>query len=129
MGIQQYDESAPLVGMAQIVNADGTGVVTLDTSTTARRRYDSILVTSTAVADHKLTIWTYVGAFGNKLGVVNIPAGAGSGAVPGVEVIAGLALGNVGAIVLPPVTDLKAKLEVTLGAGELMYITLLGGSL
>ena len=70
-------------------------------------RVDAIVATSTDVVDHYLTLsYNNVTATGS-LGTVKVPAGAGYGAVPAVDVIAGL--------------PASIQTNLTFGLGSILY--------
>jgi hypothetical protein len=61
------------------------------------------------------------------LGTVVIPAGAGYGAVPSVDLVAALIPSTLGAILLPANFLIEVKPDPLLGSGEELLFSFLGG--
>ena len=127
MGLSQYDEFFPFIASAGFAIGDTTTAKALTAAQDLSVRMDVILVVSTSVAAHVITLYLTKGATTVTIGSYSIPAGSGFNGVAGVDLIAQLIPANMGAIVLSPGYFLQAALTVTLGVGEGITMLGLGG--
>jgi hypothetical protein len=125
-GLAQFNEIAPYGTNVVLSNASGTSEVTLVSSNVARLRIDAIVCTNTDTVAHVLDIkLQYVAS--HVIGSVTIPAGAGYGAVPSIEVVQALNLPNVPGFILPATCFINVQLEVTLTSGKVVELCAIGG--
>lgn len=127
MGLSIFDESLAVFKRAELLPADATDEVTVFESLSAQIRIDALLISSTAIASHDVTLslsdnyTSYA-----PIATVSVPAGAGSGSIPIVDLVPSLPV-PIGAVILPPRTEITLRCAVTLGSGEALTIAVLGG--
>jgi hypothetical protein len=124
MGLQSFDEVTPIFFSATWTPGLGTGVNNLSSSLANVWRADAFTATSTDTIDHLCQVWLN----SVLIDTINIPAGAGNGAVPPVNMMAKL-LADVGMdhIVLPVGKTIQVGLVVGLAAGKVIYFFTSGG--
>jgi len=100
MGFERFDIKVPLNDTLYISISEGTNSQTITNNPQVPTRIDAMFVTSTAATDHLLEVGVYEGGRTHSFGRVNIPAGAGNGIVPIVEVVAALAPPSLGCFLI-----------------------------
>jgi hypothetical protein len=125
MGLQSFDEVTPIFFNATWTPGLGTGVNNFTSSLNNVVRVDTFVATSTDTIDHLCAVWL------NSVLVdtINIPAGAGNGTVPAVNMMAKL-LADIGLdhITLPITKTIQVGLLVGLQAGKVIYFFAAGGT-
>jgi hypothetical protein len=124
MGLQSFDEVTPVFANATWTPGLGTGVNNFTSSQNNVWRIDTFIATSTDTIDHLCQVWLN----SVLIDTINIPAGAGNGTVPPVNMMAKL-LTDVGLdhIVLPITKTIQVGLTVGLQAGKVIYFFASGG--
>lgn len=134
MGNQIFDEKYPNVVSRKVTSADSTDPLGLNYSiNNLAYRVDALLVASTAAEDHLMGVYigdpqSFSPPYPDIL-FVNIPAGAGNGTVPLVDVLAAFPLALQGGIAFFHEQGFSVHLVEALGAGETMSIAIIGGDL
>ena len=127
MPLEKFDERTPLAQGYQLQNGDGTNAQFVYSGDPSGSRFDSIMVTNDDVIAHNLEFQVTVNGVKFSIGSIAVPAGAGTGGVPAVEAIAALALGGIGAVILPPLSELYVRAEVAVTGAHTVSVTALGG--
>jgi hypothetical protein len=125
MSTSQFNETRPIVQQVilDVDIAEGEESV-LDWGSD-NFRIDAMVATSTEPIDHVLTVILH-SSLDTPLGSVNIPAGAGHGAVPAVDVLGGLPSILRNGWAMTPAESVHVALEVTCSTG-LVAVTAIGG--
>jgi hypothetical protein len=127
VGLAIYDEHDPIVVVATFNNATGTNLTSCFAKQDTTVRIDAYLVSCDDTVDHTINLELYHDNFHGPIGVCKIPLTCGYGIIPAADIVALLAPAAIGAILLPAMTEIRAKLAVALTAGKYMYFTALGG--
>lgn len=127
MPTQKFAEIVPVYALITIGPANTTTFVQSSPTIAQQHRFDHVLALSTAAVDKYVTLEVYVGVTEFKLGTVLVPAGAGSLAVPRIDVLAALLPASADGLVLPASTLLRAAVSATLGSGEAIILSCIGG--
>jgi hypothetical protein len=124
----------PTIGVTQPINsavqfapADGVIPKTLYSAAVGPYRITSILVATNSPADVVIDLYMHVGSTNNIIGSFTIPASRGTGGQPSDNLLAGAFPASVDGIDLLQANQLFAAMEVTLGVGLVVYVTVLGG--
>jgi hypothetical protein len=88
MGLSQFDEILPLANGVIIALADGTTPKSLYASQATPTRFDHLMLSSTAPTPHDVAIYYRISGVNYLACVVSVPAGAGTSAVPPVDMFA-----------------------------------------
>ena len=128
MGLQAFDETLAVLAQENLVNANGTAYSALVPSGTGQKRLDAIVTTNTDAIAHVVNLQVTVGATSTFLGSVSVPAGAGVGGVAPVDLIAGLGLASLTALVLPAASILSVAVAVAVTAPQTVAMTAFGGT-
>lgn len=129
MGVDTFSETFPAFEYVSFTDSDGTGEKYIpNTGYPVPARWDTILATSTDTVD-KLLVCSTAGGLPNALGSVTIPAGAGNGTVPSVDVLAALLPAGVSGIALPDYAQLVFNLAAAASSGKFVRVIALGGML
>ena len=126
MGMSVYDEYLPRVSSVTIQDSDGTTPKVMAIGLAKGTRIDAILVSSTSIAPRVFNLLLGNGG-GPSLTSVSIPAGAGFGATPPVDVLSLVPGYMSGGIILPYGEFLSAGLELALLTGETILVATQGG--
>lgn len=86
MSTSQFAETRPIVAQKVLAIGDGTSDTSLMDWGSDNFRIDALVATSTEAIDHALTVSINSSRL-TPVGTVNIPAGAGHGAVGAVDVL------------------------------------------
>lgn len=127
MPTNKFAETVPFYGVITIGPANTTTMVQSSPTAALQHRFDTIIASSTSVVDKYVTLEVYVGVTEFKLGSVNVPAGAGYLDIPAVNILAALFPTGFDGLVLPASALLRAAVHATLGAGEAVVLSLIGG--
>ena len=128
MGLDTFNETIPLVVNVQIALADGVTPKTILTTPAAIGRVDRIYLTSTAAAPHDVALYSHSGTANYIIAVVSVPAGAGTSAIPPVDLITAM-VGSPGGIAILTPQSLYMGVLVTLSGAEVINAVVLGGYL
>lgn len=129
MGLAQFDEKQPNVQACIFLDTDTTSPKTIGGPWIAFARIDAIRITSTSLQDHTLALHMYDLTNDYPIGEVVVPAGAGSGAVPPVDVASPPLVEALGGIVVSVAMFLRGHLKVALDTGEAITVVAFGGEL
>jgi hypothetical protein len=127
MGLSLYDEHTPYVSHLGLTIADTVVTATLCPASELPRRIDSILCLSTAAGVVTVYLTMELGGVVANLGRAPLPIGSGITTVPMVDLILLLAPATIGGLVIPSGWVMKVGMSATLGAGEQVQCTALGG--
>src|SRR5260370_22008797 len=117
MSNQQFAETTPSVAGQTFVAADTTAVKTLYQPQSAiGGRVDSILCTNSDVIDHYVAVYLNTPSATTRIGSVKVPAGAGFGAVPSVDLVSGLPVTNVLGLLIRATGLVALSMEVAVTA-------------
>lgn len=126
MGLGQFDEKAAILTVGVITPGNTTTVQQIVAANTqSPQRLDYIWAINQDTVDHLVDM--QLGS--SPLGVINVPAGAGTTNHSAVDVLKALLLAtDLPYITLPVSTNLQAKVEVTLNTAKNLYIVCMGGT-
>ena len=127
MSFQTFDERIALGAASQLLPADTTVAKSFWTADAQVRRLDAIILSSTDTVDRAVQFAINLGSTDQALFEVNVPAGAGHGIVPPVEVFQTLNLTNLAGMVFPVSGTLRWNAVVTITAAKLVQAVALGG--
>lgn len=127
MGLQTFDETAPVYALGSLTQFSGTNAQTMYT-TVHSERIDNIVATSTAAADHTVAISLLVAGGTFPLFEINVPASAGTLAVPPVDLLTAMPA-TCPALILPLGAAIRARVLVALTGAETISLACLGGVL
>ncbi len=127
MSFQPYEYRNLHFLNTQYVTADGTNPKNIFTGVPTASRVDSVVLQNTDTIDHVVDIATGHASVTVGLCSVNVPAGAGTGTTPPVELFQALALNNVPCIYLNSAEVLRISLAVAMQAGKQLNVSASGG--
>jgi hypothetical protein len=90
VGISTFDGQQSIIGSVILAAGSGTTPGYIWNTTYQRARMDHIWITSTATGAHVLGIYYRAGSTNYRIAGINVPAGAGDGTVPSVDVVQGV---------------------------------------
>lgn len=128
MGFAVYDEHILQQPYSVLANADGTGIKTFYQAPTPGARVDSLWAVSDDTVDHTVNLVVQANGDNIFLPDVLIPAGAGHGAVPAVELITASVSPLMGCILLFEQFQLAINLPVIVSSGKHLWIWGQGGA-
>jgi len=128
-GIQAFNEVYPVNVSCFLTNAMGTTPQAFNSAIYTKFRLDAIVASSSDTVDRVLVLELYDGLFYYPLGSVNVPAGAGQGTVPVVDVIAALPTNVQKSVVQADSYFLQARVTVAVTAAKQLNVIGIGGSL
>jgi hypothetical protein len=124
-----FSELKPLQNFLQIINANGTTVIQLTTTTDRSQRWDTILLTNTDTIAHVVRLFTHIATTQVLLGSISVPAGAGTLGAPPVELLAALFASTGQGCVLNQGNYLMISVEVAVVATFSLFVAAFGGEL
>lgn len=127
MSFQTFDERIALAIGSQLLPADTTVAKSFWTIAGDVRRLDTVVLSSTDTVDRVVQFSVLLGATNFPLFEVNVPAGAGHGVVPAVELFATINQVNLVGIVIPTNGTLQWSAVVTVTAAKAITAVALGG--
>ena len=127
MGLSIFDETYPYNLAAEILPANTTTLVPIIGGQQAAVRIDAILLASNAAAAHVVELLLTGGTVDGLVGSISIPAGSGYAAAPVVDLVPTIVPLSIGGLLLPANYGFGLRLAVTLGAGETITVTVIGG--
>src|SRR6266581_6119863 len=128
MGLSQFDEQLAIVGVGIINAATGTARIAAAAFQGRQHRVDSVFCTNTDVIAHVVRLWMNKGGVFALLGSETIPAGAGTGGAPSIDLLAScLPVGEAG-LVLDNTCELDVSVEVAVTLTNEVDVTLQGGN-
>jgi hypothetical protein len=125
MSTSQFNETRPIVQQIILDLAIADGAESILDWGSDNFRIDAMVATSTEPIDHVLTVILH-SSVDTPLGSVNVPAGAGHGAVPAVDVLGGLPTVLHGGWPMTQAENVDVALEVTCSTG-VVAVTAIGG--
>jgi hypothetical protein len=125
MATSVYSETRPIVQQRVLAIVSGTDPFSVLDWGSDNARIDVLIASSTEAIDHVLTVLIN-SSEGIAVGSVNIPASAGHGAVPAVDVLAGLPFPLRNGWAQTPAETVEVALEVACVAGEIALVALGG---
>lgn len=132
MGNAIYDEKSPITGSVTFILPEGTTMKGVGPANYDPWRVDAIAVSNTDSIDHVLDVGWFdnytVGAL-SRLASVVVPAGAGDGTTPPLDVLAALAGPYINGIILAATLGIGFTLAVAMGSGATLTIWVQGGAL
>jgi hypothetical protein len=126
MGLTTYDESFPFLGVNVLNNASGTTPVAVVNAQPQKVRLDKMRATSTCAAPYVLGIFLRTSGVSYRIGGISIPAGAGDGTVPTVDVLAGM-LTPIDGLTLSNAWGIYAGVDTTITAPGTITLSTYGG--
>jgi hypothetical protein len=128
VSLQQFDERNPVQVGVGIVAANTTTDVAIISAAALDTRIDSVLATNTDTIPHVVGLRVGIGGGAYSLGTVSVPAGAGTGGAPTVDVLAsGFPTTQVG-FILKNGNTLSGHVEVTMVGGSYVHLVAIGGT-
>jgi hypothetical protein len=127
MSFTTFDERIALSAASQIAPGDTTTAKSFWTTDAQVRRVDSILLSSTDTVDRYVQFSLNLGATDQQMFEVLVPAGAGHGVVPVVEVFATINQANLIGLVVGPSCVLRWNAVVTITTAKVLQAVLTGG--
>jgi hypothetical protein len=127
MSFLTFDERIALSLASQLAPADTTTAKSFWTADAQVRRADSILLSSTDTVDRYVQFSINFGATDQALFEVLVPAGAGHGVVPVVEVFEAINKLNMVGLVFAPSSILRWNAVVTITAAKVIQAVITGG--
>jgi hypothetical protein len=129
MGVQLFNEQFPVLYGLQLANGDGTAVTLFTASLLQFQRIDHILASNSDAIPHVVNITALVNGNEQRVASASVPAGAGYGGAPPVDLfVAGVPAGFDG-IPLASNVHLSAQLEISMTGATLMNLLATGGLL
>lgn len=125
---QLFNELIALRQVLNLNNASGTAYVAMQAGTTSGWRWDVLIAGNTDTIAHNINLQYNAGGVLAHLGTVNVPAGAGQGAVAAVDLLAALPLGLRSGIIVQAGDQLAVRVEETIVAPFIVEILAVGGS-
>jgi hypothetical protein len=126
MGIQQFDEVQAILHEQKLITSSGTSKQNVAINSTNAEYIESWWACSDDTVDHLVQLWYST----TLIGIVTVPAGAGQGTVPAVNL-----MNTVNAALGAPVIKLMAQkaiavqLLVAMTAAKSMWVGAAGGIL
>jgi len=127
MGLTVYDERIPYASYLQLVPADTTTWKVLHGTLPSSLRADMIKVRSGSATEAIVHLAIYTSGSYAELGSVPIPAVAGHGGDPGVNLLASVLDTPLDGLAVAAGIQLAVSVETTLDTGEFLDFTLVGG--
>jgi hypothetical protein len=127
MSFQTFDERIALMLSSSIAPADTTTVKSFWVADAQVRRIDAMLLSSTDTSDRVVQVSVNLGGADQPLFEVTIPAGAGHGVVPAVEVLATVAFANLPGLILPASGVLRWNCTTTVTTAKALTGIVQGG--
>lgn len=128
MANSAVEEYTPIVQVGYLQNSDGINYATIPAGKSNGWRFDVMIASNTDTIDHNLNLRYSSGGNFVYLGTVKVPAGAGQGLVPAVDVIGSLAGALVGGIVIGGSDGLSMRVEETITSPDRVSVLMWGGS-
>lgn len=126
MGLSVFDEVSVWEWDQNWSSAQSTNKTALFSGVTPTIRIDNWVATSTDTVDHLAEIW-YANAW---IDTITIPAGAGNGTVPPVDMIAKLKADcGLDHILMSSTKAISVRMQVAISASKNIYWLLIGGYL
>jgi hypothetical protein len=100
VGFSIFDERVAIQPAATFESADGVINETIIQGSRNGVRLDSLQATNSDAIDHELGFQLNASGYAVEMGTVNIPAGAGFGGVPPVDIMAAIAPTQIGGIII-----------------------------
>lgn len=129
MGTSQYDEKLPYSWTVRFVNGGATSSTLITAGTQSTARVDDLIAVSTCTADRTLDVQLIRSSIPYSYGKVLLPAGAGSVAVPAVNVMDSIRPTAGGGITPAGGDTLAIAIDSAPGAGENVTVVAQGGLL
>jgi hypothetical protein len=127
LGKQVFDENYGFNAQAEITSGSGTGTINLIANVPTDVRIEQITATNSDSIDHVLDVLVNIGGSYKQLGSVNVPAAAGYGLTPNVDVLAAILKGNYTSMLLIAYNNMGVASEDVVTSPETMVVTLFGG--
>ncbi len=128
MGLTQFDEQLAIVGVGIINAATGTARIAAAPFQARQHRVDAVYCTNTDVIAHVVRLWMNKGGVFGLIGSETIPAGAGTGGAPSIDLLATcLPVGEVG-LLLDSSCELDVSVEVAVTLSNEVDVVLQGGN-
>lgn len=129
MGVSNYDESVPYCWTVRFVNGGATSSTLITAGTQSTARVDDLIAVSTCAADRLLDVQLIKSSIPYSFGKVLVPAGAGNGTVPPVNLMDEIRPTLVGGICPAGADTMAIAIDSAPGAGENVTVVALGGIL
>jgi len=128
MPYQQFDETRPYLVNNTFDHAASAGIpLALGWNTAGVSRLDAWAISSTDTIDHVIDVGVYTSGIIIQMATITIPAGAGQGTVPVVDVLAAIWGTALHYIMSAGNNDYAIQLDVVVSTGKLLEVTLMGG--
>lgn len=129
MALSQLSETAPIVANVGIDNSNGTSDINLVGPPYGAWRVDSLLMQTDDTASRVVDVKIAHQGFVSIIGSATLPAGAGLGGSPSVDLLQALPTSAQSNIVLGAGDELIIAMETAITSGKSSTITVLGGTL
>jgi len=129
MGLQTFNELAPINQGITLNNASGTANVELTNQGMPVWRVDQIIVVSTDSASRVMRLLWHTASSALLLGSATIPAGAGTAAAPSIDLIQAIAVFAGRGIDLPAGDYLMVAMESAITSPLTIVVVAMGGTL
>lgn len=118
MGAQVFNENQPFAAGIQLANANGTTPQAYVSGPSVPLRWDHLLVTNTDTVDHEVQLIMDDFVSDEVICAATVPAGAGSGATPAVDLIAEALPSTIDGLIQPVTATFKVAVVVVITAGK-----------
>lgn len=129
MSLGQFNENHAIQTTQFFFVSDGTSQKGVSSQQSFDTRYDQCLCMNAGLIDHVVNIGFQLGPPNINIISVNVPAGAGLGGVPPVDLLLNFGTTLQPGLVVPSGSQLAVNLEVAVVADNDVLMTFLGGTL
>jgi hypothetical protein len=126
MALAQLNESRPLFATRTALPADTTVAQQILAALAADARVDSIICVSTDTVDRVVDLFYHTNA-NFQLSSMTVPAGAGTGIIPSVDLMTNPIFAAQGGLVIRAGDSLQEAVETTITAAKQIGMVVLGG--
>lgn len=127
MGLSQFDETVPRVSQLVLNSGNGTTPATVWDWGTDVARVDAAFVSNNDVIPHVVDLILNNGSVATLLGSASVPAGAGYGGAPAVDVVAAVLVSALNGLPLGIGDFLQVGVEVAITAAFEVHVSMFGG--
>ena len=128
MALDSYAEIQSDLNLIQLSLTDITTPKAVIAIAAPPRRIDHIILSSTSASDHDVALYAHITNANYMVAVVSVPAGAGTSAVPPVDLVAALP-GAFGGLAVSASVGLYIGCLVALSGAEVINAVAIGGYL
>ena len=129
MGLSFFDEQRPVQQVNKIDAAVGTALVVAWNEEPFPSRVDWIIVANSDVIPHVVDVWYNKSSYGVLVGSVSVPAGAGYGGSPSIDLLAAMMAVPFTGLLFDNNGSLSYSVEVAVTAAFTVTLLTIGGDL